>query len=87
MVLFFCEIGPRRTQWQTVENKACSPHITLCHITNGLSQGGFSDGGQWLMSLALATAYYWFCIMCKSRLKYSLGSLARLSVLCRRVIY
>ena len=28
-----------------------------------------------------ASTYYWFCIMCKPRLKCSLGSLARLSTL------
>ena len=30
---------------------------------------------------AIASTYYWFCIMCKPRLKCSLGSLARLSTL------
>ena len=28
-----------------------------------------------------ASTYYWFCIMCKPRLKCSLGSLARLTTL------
>ena len=34
----------------------------------------------WLMPLEAST-YCWFCIMCKPRLKCSLGSLARLSTL------
>ena len=35
----------------------------------------------WLMPLANQYLLYWFCVMCKPRLKCSLGSLARLSTL------